>query len=149
MNYGDFKIVIADGEYIRVALILEGAASEKLKENQWLFTEHFEKRFRPILRDFTGDITSFREADDLIEKYFNITLVYPLQLGKHYGVIKLKGLEKTLIEVAEQIQKERKFFFISSLLNFALAGRKASRDEIISTIIELKRKGVILPTQME
>ncbi|MFX1594075.1 MAG: hypothetical protein ACFFCL_15405, partial [Promethearchaeota archaeon] len=132
MDYGDFKIVIADGNYVRVALILEGTPSEKLKENQWLFTEHFEKRFGALLTDFTGDITPFREADDLVEKHFNVTLVYPLQLGKHYGVIKLKGLEKTLIEVAEQIQKERKFFFISSLINYVLAGRKASRDEIIS-----------------
>ncbi|MFW9818713.1 MAG: hypothetical protein ACFFE5_03805 [Candidatus Thorarchaeota archaeon] len=57
-------------------------------------------------------------------------------------------MEKTLIEVAEQIQKERKFFFISSLLNYALAGRKASRDEIISTIIELKRKGLIVAAEV-
>ncbi|MFX1600398.1 MAG: hypothetical protein ACFFB6_07365, partial [Promethearchaeota archaeon] len=149
MDYGDFKIVIADGNYVRVALILEGTPSEKLKENQWLFTEHFEKRFGALLTDFTGDITPFREADDLVEKHFNVTLVYPLQLGKHYGVIKLKGLEKTLIEVAEQIQKERKFFFISSLINYVLAGRKASRDEIISAIIDLKRKGLIIPAKVE
>jgi len=75
-------------------------------------------------------------------------LVYPLQLGRHFGVIKLKGLEKVLVEVAEQMQKERRFFFISSLLNFALAGRKASRDEIISVIIGLKRKGLIVPADV-
>ena len=100
------------------------------------------------MKDFSGDITPFRETDDLIEKYFNVTFVYPLQLGKHYGVVKLKGLEKALTEVAEQIQKERKFFFVSSLLNFGLAGRKASRDEIISTIISLKRKGLIIPVDI-
>jgi len=149
MDYYDFKIVITDGDYIRTALILDGIPSEKLKENQWAFTEHFEKRFEDDLKDFTGDITSFRKADDLIERYFNISLVYPLQLGKHYEVIKVKGLDKALLEVAEQIQKERKFFFISSLLNFALAGRKASRDEIISVIIDLKRKGLIIPANIE
>ncbi|NVM35030.1 MAG: hypothetical protein HWN81_05510 [Candidatus Lokiarchaeota archaeon] len=149
MDYYDFKIVITDGNYVRTALILDGIPSEKLKENQWAFTEHFEKRFEGDLKDFTGDITSFRKADDLIERYFNISLVYPLQLGKHYEVIKIKGLDKALLEVAEQIQKERKFFFISSLLNFALAGRKASRDEIISVIIDLKRKGLIIPASIE
>ena len=149
MDYGDFKIVIIDGDYVRMALILDGTPSEKLKENQGLFTEDFERRYGKLLKDFTGDITPFREANDLIEKRFNISLIYPLQLGKHYGVIKLKGLEKALIEVGEQIQKERKFFFISSLLNFALAGRKASRDEIISAIIELKRKGLIIPAKVE
>ncbi len=149
MDYYDFKIVITDGDFIRVALILDGVPSEKLKENQWLFTEHFEKRYRENLKDFTGDITPFRGADDLIEKYFNITLVYPLQLGKHYEVIKLKGLEKALIRVAEQIQKEKKFFFVSSLLNFAMAGRKESRNEIIYTILELKSKGLLIPAKLE
>ncbi|MFX1366563.1 MAG: hypothetical protein ACFE9Y_16710, partial [Promethearchaeota archaeon] len=149
MDYYDFKIVITDGEFVRVALILDGIPSEKLKENQWLFTDEFEKRYIPILMDFDGDITPFREADDLIQKHFNITLVYPLQLGKQYELIKVKGLEKALIEVAEQIQKERKFFFTSSLLNYALAGRKASRDEIISVIIDLKRKGLIIPADIE
>ncbi|MCK4286887.1 MAG: hypothetical protein KAX18_11825, partial [Candidatus Lokiarchaeota archaeon] len=117
--------------------------------SQWAFTEHFERRFETNLKNFSGEVTPFRAADDLIEKHFNVTFVYPLQLGKHYGVIKLKGLEKALAEVAEQIQKERKFFFISSLLNFGLAGRKASRDEIISTIISLKRKGLIIPVDLE
>ncbi len=149
MDYYDFKIVITDGDYIRTALILDGMPSEKLRENQWAFTEHFEKRFEDDLKDFTGDITSFRKADDLIERYFSTSLIHPLQLGKHYEVIKVKGLEKALLEVAEQIQKERKFFFISSLLNFALAGRKASKDEIISVIIDLKRKGLIIPAKIE
>ncbi|MFX1480214.1 MAG: Ig-like domain-containing protein [Promethearchaeota archaeon] len=149
MDYYDFKIIITDGEYVRVALILDGTPSEKLKESQIAFTESFESRYKSSLKSFSGDITEFRTSDDLIEKYFNVTFVYPLQLGKHYGVIKLKGLEKDLTEVAEQIQKERKFFFVSSLLNFGLAGRKASRDEIISAIISLKRKGMIIPAEIQ
>ena len=149
MDYGDFKINIADGEYVRVALILEGEPSDKLKQSHYQFTEHFENRYNNILTTFSGELTPFRGADDLIERQFNISLVYPLQLAKHVGVIKKKGLEKTLVEVAEQIQKERKFFFISSLLNFALAGRKASRDEIISTIIQMKRKGLLIPVEVE
>ena len=149
MDYYDFKIIITDGDYVRVALILDGTPSEKLKESQIAFTESFESRYKSRLESFSGDITEFRTSDDLIEKYFNVTFVYPLQLGKHYGAIKLKGLEKDLTEVAEQIQKERKFFFVSSLLNFGLAGRKASRDEIISAIISLKRKGMIIPADIQ
>ncbi len=148
MDYYDFKIVIVDGATIRVALILEGTPSLKLKDNQRQFTNHFEKRYKTSLEDFTGDITPFKSADDLVESYFNVTLIYPLQLGKHYGVVKLKGLERALIEVAQEIQKEKDFFFVSSLINFALAGRKASKDEIISTILKLKEKGLIVPADM-
>ncbi len=149
MDYVDFKIVITDGKYVRVALVLEGTPSEKLKENQWLFTDQFEKRFAGVLQEFEGDITPFKQSDDLVEKYFNITLIYPLKLGKHYGVIKLKGLEKDLVEMAAEIQKERKVFFISSLLNLALAARKASRDEIISTILSLREKGLVVPVELD
>ena len=149
MDYVDFKIVITDGEYVRVALVLEGTPSEKLKENQWLFTDQFEKRFAGVLQEFEGDITPFKQSDDLVEKYFNITLIYPLKLRKHYGVIKLKGLEKDLVEMAAEIQKERKVFFISSLLNLALAARKASRDEIISAILSLREKGLVVPVELD
>ncbi len=149
MDYGDFKIVLSDGNYIRTALILDGIPSEKLKENQLLFTEEFEKTFETLLKEFDGDVTEFRKSDALIEKYFNISLTYPLQLAKHYELIKVKGLDKALVEVADQIQKEKKFFFTSNLLNYALAGRKASRDEIVSIIIDLKRRGVIIPALEE
>ena len=73
--------------------------------------------------------------------------MYPLQLGKHWKFAKLSKLENALIEVAEQMQKERKYFFISSLLNYGLAGRKESRNQIISTIIDLKRRGLLVPIE--
>lgn len=69
---------------------------------------------------------------DTIKKRYN--------LGWYYHLI---------IEITEQIQKERKFFFISSLLNYALAGHKTSRDEIISMIINLKRKGLKVAAEVE
>jgi hypothetical protein len=147
MDYYDFKIVITDGAHIRVALILDGAPSEKLKENQWAFTNEFEDKFKPVIMKFTGDIKPFKETDRLVEKYFNISLMYPLQVGKHWEVIQLNALEKALMEVAEQVQKEKKFFFVSTLLSFGLAGRKQSRDQIISTILNLKRKGLLVPLE--
>jgi hypothetical protein len=75
--------------------------------------------------------------------------MYPLQLGKHWQFTKLNKLETSLVEVAEQMEKERKFFFISRLLSYGLAGRKASRDQIISTILNLKRRGIIVPVEIE
>ncbi|MBY9008309.1 MAG: hypothetical protein KGD74_00425 [Candidatus Lokiarchaeota archaeon] len=148
MDYYDFKIIITDGDYARVALVLDKSPSDQLKENQSSFTNDFEFKFRAYLENFDGDLTPFRETDPLIEKYFNITLMYPLKLAPYRDVFKLSSLEKALIEVAEQIQKERKFFFVSSLLSFGIAGRKESRDQIISTILTLKNKGILIPIKM-
>ena len=149
MDYYDFKIIIVDGDFARVALILDKSPSDQLKHNQTAFKNAFEVKFRPYLERFTGDITPFRETDSLIEKYFNITLMYPLKLASYRDVFKLNSLEKVLVEVAEQIQKERKFFFVSSLLSFGIAGRKESRDQIISSILSLKNKGIIVPVEIK
>ncbi len=149
MDYYDFKIIIVDGDFARVALILDKSPSDQLKHNQTAFTNAFEVKFRPYLESFTGDITPFRETDSLIEKYFNITLMYPLKLATYRDVFKLNTLEKVMVEVAEQIQKERKFFFVSSLLSFGIAGRKESRDQIISSILSLKNKGIIVPVEIK
>ena len=148
MDYYDFKTIITDGDSARVALVLDKSPSDQLKENQSSFTNEFEFKFRAYLENFVGDITPFREADPLIEKYFNITLMYPLKLAFYRDSFKLNVLEKALIEVAEQIQKERKFFFVSSLLSFGIAGRKESRDQIISTILSLKNKGILIPIEI-
>ena len=149
MDYYDFKIIIHDGSYVRVALILDGTPSEQLEINQKMFTERFEARFSPLIKDFSGDIRPFSETDAIIEEYFNISLMYPFQLATHWDVSKLEKLERALLEVAEQMQKERNFFFVGSLLSYGIAGRKESRDQIISTIIDLKKRGLIVPIELE
>ena len=149
MDYYDFKIVITDGTYTRVALILDGIPSEGLKENQWEFTRRFEMKHQSILADFTGDVRPYKETEELVDRIFNIRLMYPLQLAKHWEFTKLSKLEKALVEVGFEMQKERKFIFASSLLSYGLAGRKASRDQIISTILDLKRRGILIPIEIE
>ncbi len=149
MDYYDFKIVITDGNYVRVALILDGIPSERLNESQWEFTRRFEMKHQASLKDFTGDIRTFKETDDLVDQIFNIRLMYPLQLAKHWEFTKLTKLEKALVEVGLEMQKERNFIFTSSLLSYGLAGRKESRDQIISTILDLKRRGILIPMEIE
>ncbi|TXT53334.1 MAG: hypothetical protein BAJALOKI2v1_1040012 [Promethearchaeota archaeon] len=149
MDYYDFKIVITDGEYIRAALILDGQPSESLKERQIAFTKEFENKFGHSLSKFDGEIKKFQAAEKLIEDYFYTSLAYPLQLAKHWEVIDLEPLEKDLVEVAEQIQAEKNFFFVSNLLSYGLAGRSESRNQIVSAIISLKDKEVLEPVKLE
>jgi hypothetical protein len=151
MDYYDFKIMITDGDYVRVAMVCEGKPSEFLKENQRKFTEEFEKHYGKHLRKFDGSMAPFRSTDSLIDKYFHTDLAYPLRLSEitQLDFDELDSLETALIEVAEEIQKDKKFFFISNLLSFGLAGRKESRNQIISTIISLQEKGIFKPVELE
>ncbi|MHA2290072.1 MAG: hypothetical protein ACXABG_14905, partial [Promethearchaeota archaeon] len=147
MDYHDFKIIITDGIYARVALVLERTPSHKLRENQSAFTNEFEFQFFDKLERFDGDITAFKETGPLVEKFFNITLMYPLKLAPYRKIFKLNPLEKSVVAIAEQIQKEKNVFFVASLLSFSLAGRRESRNQIISTILSLKNKGVLVPVE--
>ncbi|MGV9141519.1 MAG: hypothetical protein ACOC1X_01125, partial [Promethearchaeota archaeon] len=149
MDYYDFKIVITDGDYIRVALILDGTPSESLKERQVEFTKAFENKFGKVLQEFDGEIKTYRAADKLIEDHFYISLAYPLKLSEHWEIIDLEPLEKDLVEVAQQIEAEKSFFFVSNLLSYGLAGRSESRNQIISAIISLSDKEVLEPIKME
>ena len=105
MDYYDFKIIIHDGSYVRVALILDGPPSKQLEINQKMFTERFEAKFSPLIKDFSGDVRPFSETDILIEEYFNISIMYPHQLATHWDVSKLEKLDKALLEVGEPAVK--------------------------------------------
>jgi hypothetical protein len=150
MDYYESKIIITDGNYIRVALILDGNPSDDLKENHLAFTNHFEKIHGAFLDvdSFDGDVTGFRDTHILVEKYFNISLMYPLQLGR----VKDKNiteLQRALLNVAEQMEKEKNFFFMSTLINYGIASRKEPRDQIINAIFSLRERNFIVPMKTE
>jgi hypothetical protein len=150
MDYYESKIVITDGNFIRVALILDREPSKELKEKQLAFTKHFEKKHGAILDadSFDGDVTRFRDTYILVEQYFNVSIMYPLQLGRVLDE-KLTDLQRVLLNVAEQMEKEKNFFFISTLINYGIASRKESRDQIISAIFSLKERELIVPMKTE
>ena len=151
MDYYESKIVITDGRFVRVALILDGEPSEELKTKQLEFTNHFEKKFGANLAadSFDGDVTRFKDAFILVEEYFNVSMTYPLQLGRAWKKEKLTELQVALLNVAEQMEKEKNFFFISSLISYGIASRKEPRDQIISEIFTLREKELIVPMKTE
>jgi hypothetical protein len=149
MNYYDFHINLTDGEYIRVATMAEEKPSQYLKEQQREFTKDFEERFENKILSFRGDLSSFSGVDILVEDYFNISLMYPLQLTPGKDTKTLDRLEMDLLDVAGELEKEKGRFFFSDLLSFGLAGRDVPKNRLISKIIWLKQQNYISRVQME
>jgi hypothetical protein len=114
-----------------------------LKEQQIQFTKEFEDRYQNLITSFKGDTSVFKGADKLVEKYFNISLMYPLQTNQNKDSDDLDNLEKDLIELANEIQKEKEYFFFSDLLSFGMVGRDEPRNKVISTIINLKKENYL------
>ncbi|MHA1999925.1 MAG: hypothetical protein ACTSU9_17575, partial [Promethearchaeota archaeon] len=139
-DYQNFKILIRDGKYVRVALILDGVPTDNLKQNMAQFIQAFENRYK--LAEWRGNLAEFTNVDVLIENAFEITLIYPLVISKGMGKKDIKSdLGKNLFEVAEAVQAEKQAFYLSTLLNYAQAGRKESQEHVLSEIYHLKKNG--------
>lgn len=69
IDHGDKVIFFNHGKYTIGILIASERAAE-LKYRLDMFHLSFEKNFDHILSSWEGEITSFQDADDLIQKYF-------------------------------------------------------------------------------
>ncbi|MHA1298673.1 MAG: hypothetical protein ACTSO9_04420 [Candidatus Helarchaeota archaeon] len=144
LSYADFKILLFDGEYIRAALILETSPTERIKQNLRMFTTEFESNYKDAIINFDGNLNPFKSADSLIEKIFEVSLIWPqrardLTEGEKKD---LSNLEKFLVWIALEDQKERKYFFIPKLITEAQNVQKESQLEILNAIYNLKNKGI-------
>ena len=140
-DYQDFKILMMDGRYSRVALILDGVPTESLKDRLQSFINLFESSYP--LENWKGNVSIFKDIDNLIESAFKITLIYPLVISKEADPANIKSnLQKALFEVAEAVQQEKQAFYLSTLVAFAQAGRKESQSHVLSAIYQLKQANI-------
>lgn len=139
-DYQDFKILLHDGVATRVALILDGEPTANLKEKAAKFVDSFEARYD--MSAWRGSLDMFADVDTFIEQAFEITLVYPLVVDETRVKTAVKSsLGRALVEVGQAVQKEKRAFYLATLLDFALAGRKEPRHQILAEIYRLKTSG--------
>ncbi|MFX0101812.1 MAG: hypothetical protein ACFFCS_19765 [Candidatus Hodarchaeota archaeon] len=141
-DYQNFKILIQDGKQARGAIILDGVPTDNLRDNLKYFMELFEQKYE--LSTWKGNLNYFTGVDNLIEQAFEITLIYPLVVNPNRETKDIKSrLGKSLIEVAQATQKEKGVFYLSTLLNFAAAGRRESKNQVLSEIYHLKNQNYL------
>jgi len=70
-QYKSFNILLKDGDYVRVCLILDHKASNKLRNQTFRFIEEFEKEFKEELKAFqnTGAISFNSMIDEIVESF--------------------------------------------------------------------------------
>ncbi|MHC1591866.1 MAG: hypothetical protein ACXQS8_07260, partial [Candidatus Helarchaeales archaeon] len=114
LNYKNFKIYVQMHENLMGILISESSPSDELKNACLGFLKEFNSRYEDVLRNFDGRISHFADAGDLIEKYFNTTLIYPhvVKTEHHPAVRRLKGLELAIYKAAKAIMDQNMYFFI-------------------------------------
>ncbi|MHA1888940.1 MAG: hypothetical protein ACTSX0_13020, partial [Promethearchaeota archaeon] len=152
MSYGDKILLFADGEYIRVTLVLSKTASPFLKRNLSKFVNVFEVKFKDKLSKWHGELSVFQGAEDLVDEVLKTSVILPHRFNPEIKPPKDldRALTKQVLSIARTlVDEERPFLFLAQLLQKVLDETGKEAPEIILSITELLDKKVLVPIKIE
>ncbi len=149
LQYEGFRILINDGRFVRVALVLSGTPSDQLRNRLETFTDVFEKRYKADFEHWEGRVDQFNSAADLVEEVFLISLRHPHSLAprKPRGV-QLNSIESDIHKLSKELTKDREYIFLGQILSTYLAAAKTDKLEALMSIYQLRVKGIFIPIQL-
>ncbi|MHA1979605.1 MAG: hypothetical protein ACTSXN_00695, partial [Promethearchaeota archaeon] len=152
ISYGDKMLLLADGVYIRVALVLGKKGSLILRRNLKRFIEAFENTYKDVLPKWRGQLNHFMNAGQIVDDLLNTSIILPHQISYDFSNIKdLKiSHSKDVLKTAHNCCEEadRKFFFIATLLKEAAESTNKDTAEIFMGIKELRDKKMLIPIEI-
>ncbi|MHA1105646.1 MAG: hypothetical protein ACTSPN_07970 [Promethearchaeota archaeon] len=154
-QYKDFNILLKNGEFIRICLILDHKASLHMKSKVDQFLDTFEDTFNDkfiALRE-TG-LFNDEGMNDYIIKSFNIDLVFPMTLT--YAIppelleqINENQVQKAIYELAKEALSDKPFFYINTLLNKVKKIVHIQLNIVLYEIYQLYEKKIIVTMPLE
>ncbi len=148
LDYEDYKILLKDGDYIRVALILTGDPSDNLKVSQVKFIKAFEEKYKDYLINFKGDLTPFQDCGDLIKDIFKMSLMFPHVINQNPPSIKINNFQERIISIAKVLEADRGEFFISDLLKYLISAMpREPKERIIANVYDLREFKFLIPLE--
>ncbi|MFW9822337.1 MAG: hypothetical protein ACFFE4_05355, partial [Candidatus Thorarchaeota archaeon] len=152
ISYGDKMLLLSDGEYIRVALVLSKKASIILRKNLMEFIAEFEEIYTNELPGWRGQLNVFRNSGTLIDEVLNTSIILPHEISYEFSNVKeLKNPHsKDVLKVANNLMKasDRRFLFIATLLKEAAEKTSKGTAEIFMGIKELRDKKIMIPIEI-
>ncbi|MHA1792744.1 MAG: hypothetical protein ACTSVI_08880 [Promethearchaeota archaeon] len=148
LKYGDYQIVLGEGDYVRIALVLASKASPILKSLVPEFISKFESIHADSLKKWRGDLTPFRSAIQLINEVFDTAIILPHK-RTDLPIKPRSNLAKKILDIVEDITREREYFFIATLLSEAVKRTKRPYNEIVAAIQELREDEILTSIDIE
>jgi len=152
ISYGDKMLLLADGQYIRVALVLGKKASLILRRHLKEFIDSFEKTYKEVLPNWRGQLNHFRNAGIIVDEVLNTSIILPHQISYDFSSVKeLKSsFSKDVLKVAHSCceEAERDFFFVATLLKEASEKESKDTAETFMGIKELRDKKILIPIEI-
>jgi hypothetical protein len=152
ISYGDKMLLLSDGEYIRVALVLGKKASLILRRNLMKFIHTFERTYIENLPNWRGQLNIFREAGIIVDEILSTSIILPHEITYEFSTAKAlkKPHSRDVLKIANSLIKEseRKFFFIATLLKEATEKTGKDTAEIFMGIKELRDTKILIPIEI-
>ena len=146
LDYQDYKILLNDGVYIRVGLILKANPSELFKYTLNEFIKQFEIKYLKHIKHFNGELSPFEDFSLLTNKFFKTNFRGSLIVNKNLLNTKMSSFQENILNVAMIIEDDYQSFNFAKLFNYLIKILpKVPREKIESEIYNLLELLYIIP----
>ncbi len=155
LQYQNFNILLKDGKFIRLCLILDEQASDYMRTDVLQFLREYEELFNKEITTFkkSGSFNAENMTEYLVDA-LKITLVFPMSLANSISPNDLEKinenqLQKAIVSLAKEFLVSKSFFFINNLLNRVKKIVNLDASIILYEIYQLIENGIIISTNLE
>ena len=142
LEFQNSKILMAEFRQFRLIFIMRENPSQDFINSIRLLSQDIDEIYGDFIAEFKGDRQHFTGIRELLERDLNISLMYPLKIVQSDHV-RLKPAEKSVINKAESVMKEKKnaYFYVSYLM----ADKKEFTVKTAKIILNLIQKKIFQP----
>jgi tetratricopeptide (TPR) repeat protein len=154
-QYQDFNLLLKNGDFVRVCLILDQKASSTMKTIVYNFLDDFEKYYRTTLLNLQRfGVIDFEGLEEYIADAFDVQLMFPMVLTHTIAPDVLEEINKNniqtaILKFAKDFLASKPFFFIYSLLNQVKDIVNLESKIVLYEIYQLLKMRIVIPTTIE
>jgi len=154
-QYKNFYILLKNGEYSRICLILDHKQSQSLQLTTRDFLIDFERKYRQELMNLRNHgFLDFTNLQEFIIESFNVQFLFPMIIihtipPDIMDSIRQNKIQEAILNLAKEYLTSKQFFFINTLLNNIKNIVNVESKLIIYEIYQLLKMKVIMPTTLE
>ncbi|MHA1379213.1 MAG: hypothetical protein ACTSRG_12595 [Candidatus Helarchaeota archaeon] len=149
----DARLILHDGEFVRVAMITKELPSVEMQKQLEHFMNEFELKFGKKIPEWRQDISRLARmmdmgfANELIEKCFEKSLIFPHHPVAPTKEVELTSLETKLLDIAMKIRGKAGPFLLQRLIARGQTelAPQVTLLQILEGVYNLRKKGVLVP----
>lgn len=145
-----FWILIYEAEYAKAALLVSEKLGPDLKKRITYFMKEFEKEYHDQIIEFSGFVSAFSGAADILEKHLRLEYLYPLKIdAKRMRLTAITSDEKKLAKAYTEFLQNRddEVFYLTELLEVVLDEHGGNMDlpSVLKVLIKYLENGMLIP----